>query len=162
MKTKIICLSVIMLVLIPIVSSIAAFQQQPSIPIIYGPKQAKLEEKCNYSVTSIDPQGDDIYFIIRCSDDPTAIIELGPYPSGANITFSHCWCNFYQDTNPFVLRVKSHDGLGHESDWGVFETKLTNTKVKLNDLTDSYNYFFNMLERILQRKFIISQIFDKI
>ncbi len=158
MKRKIIYLSIIMLVLLPIFSSSAIFQQQPSTPIIYGPNKAKLGENCNYSVKSIDPQGDNIFFTFRCSDDPTSIIELGPYPSGANITFSHCWCDFYQKTNPFKLRVKAHDESGHESQWGIFETKLTNNKVKINDLSDSPNHFLHIIELILKQMFIFSQM----
>lgn len=128
-KIKCILLAALLFTSIPAV--LANTGQEPSKPVIYGPCEAKLGETCCYSVKSIDPQGDDIYYEFKFSDDPSAaVVEIGPYSSGENVTFTHCWSDFYQRTNPFTIRVKAEDENGHESEWTIFETILTNTKIK--------------------------------
>ncbi len=145
----------IICLMLPIITTTATTSQQPSIPEISGPNKAKLGESCNYTIKSTDPQGDRIYYTIRCSDDQIKTIELGPYQSGETITFNHCWCDFYQKTNPFTLRVKAHDESGHESDWGVFETKITNPKLKMENVFDSIDAVLHFLQELINTLYII-------
>jgi len=132
MMKKITSIFVMMLVSLPILSVTAIDDQTPTIPIITGSCDAKLGETCSYTVESTDPQGDDIYYEYKFSDDPGAIIESGPHISGSTFTFTHCWCDFYQKTNPAIIRIRAKDTGNHESEWGRFEINLTNLKIKNN------------------------------
>jgi hypothetical protein len=130
------------------------FDQAPSTPIIEGPCEAEIGETCFYTVTSTDPQGDDLYYEVRYSDDPSFNIRGGPFKSGEKITFVHCWDDSYQDYNPFVIRVMAVDEYDHESDWGRFEVNMTNAKIgklKNND------YDGNLLIKIPFLRFLEKQ-----
>ncbi|HMA82715.1 MAG TPA: hypothetical protein VKP59_00635 [Candidatus Thermoplasmatota archaeon] len=148
MKPKIIALCIMMLLSIPILPVSATDDQSPNIPVIEGPCESKCGEMCEYSIKSTDPQGDNIFYSVRCSDD-VAYIELGPYESGEIINFSHCWWTFYQHTNPFVLRVKAKDTYGHESEWGTFETNLTDLKIRNNIISSSNYLFFQLITHLI-------------
>ena len=150
MKSKIIALSIMMLLSIPLFPVSATDDQSPSIPEIAGPCKSKCGELCEYTIQSKDPQEDDIYYSVRCSDD-VACIELGPYKSGELVKFCHCWWTFYQTTNPFVLRVKAKDTYGHESEWATFETNLTDIKIKENIISPNNFLFFQLLTHLLDR-----------
>jgi hypothetical protein len=158
MKKKIISILLIMLLAIPVFSLnvIADDDQNPSAPDIIGPCEAELGEICNYTIMSIDPQGDDVFYEVRCSDDTMSILEIGPYHSGISVTFKHCWCSFYQNSNPFYLKVRARDIDGHTSEWSIFQTNITNLdKIKARTNVDSLLLF---VQRLIQR----FQIFEKI
>ena len=48
------------------------------------------------------------------------------YKSGIILKISHCWCDFYQNTNPFYICAKAIDSKGYQSDWAKFEVDITN------------------------------------
>ena len=142
MKKKMVGIFICMLLFVLILTvSATKFDQTPSTPIIEGPSNADIGETCFYTVVSTDPQGDDLYYEIRYSDDPYLELRGGPYKSGEKITFAHCWDVFYQDYNPFVVKVKAVDENSHESAWGELEINIANAKVgKLNN-----NYENNLI-----------------
>ena len=128
MKGKIAAIFVMTLMIAPILTATASENEKPCTPIIEGPTTAEIRETCFYTVISTDPQGDDLYYDVRYSDDPSLNIRGGPYKSGDTITFSHCWDDFYQESGPFVIKVRAIDEDDHESDWEKFEVKITNAK----------------------------------
>ena len=143
MKKKIVGIFVCMLLFVPILTvANTDFDQTPSTPIIEGSCTAEIGENCFYTVNSTDPQGDDLFYVVRYSDDPSFNLRGGPFKSGEKITFCHCWDDIYQDTNPFVIRVMAVDEHDYESNWGKLEVNITNVKVgKLNN----NNYESNLL-----------------
>lgn len=156
MEGKIVTIFVIMLLTLPALTVAANIPQKPTIPTINGPCEAEIETMCIYNIKSTDPQGDKITYDIRCSDDPGCLIELGPFPSGTNLAFEHCWCTFYQKTNPFFIRCRAIDEQGHASDWAKFETNVTGIVIKdknvlanmafirfINTLNERFFTFFN-------------------
>ena len=112
--------------------------QAPSTPIIEGPNEGEIGETCFYTAISTDPQDDDLYYVVRFSDDPSFKFRAGPYKSGEKITIPHCWDDFYQETNPFVVQVMTIDEYDHESNWGIFEVNMTNAKVGVVEI-NKYN-----------------------
>ncbi|MBS3801532.1 MAG: hypothetical protein KGY65_02150 [Candidatus Thermoplasmatota archaeon] len=150
MKSKIIALFFVMLLSIPLLPVNATDDQSPSIPVIEGPCESKCGEMCEYIIQSKDPQDDDIFYSVRCSDD-VACIELGPYESEEIVKFCHCWWTFYQTTNPFVLRVKAKDTYGHESEWATFETNLTDLKIKEDAISPNNFLFFQLITHLINR-----------
>ena len=99
--------------------------ETPQIPTITGPSSGELYKKYTYSITTSDPQHDDIYFVIRCSGCPS-IFNTDWFKSGGTLKFNQCWCDFYQNTNPFIISAKAIDSKGHESGWAKFEVNITN------------------------------------
>lgn len=124
--------------------------EAPEIPIITGLESGEVGQEYCYNITTSDPQNDDVYFIIRCSDCP-AIYDTEYIKSGETLMFNHCWCCFYQKSNPFVIRAKAIDVKGYESDWGEFEVNLTNITIKSCSFS-----FINQIFRVLSDCFILN------
>ena len=124
--------------------------EAPEIPTITGMESGEVGQEYCYNITTSDPQNDDIYFVIRCSDCPT-IYSTEYIKSGETQVFNHCWCCFYQKSNPFVIRAKAVDVKGYESDWGEFEVNLTNITFK------SYSFsFINQILRVFLNRFFFN------
>jgi len=153
---RMVSLPFFLMIIFSVFIPVAQQQEAPSTPIIDGPYEAKLEVVCNYTICSTDPQGDDLYYTVRYSDDPTAIINIGPFTSGVIITISHCWCDEYQTSNPFYLKVKAIDELGHESDWGRFNTNITNNKPRFKEIFSLKSQFIGLVEWIFTRLLILN------
>ncbi|MEM3443450.1 MAG: PQQ-binding-like beta-propeller repeat protein [Candidatus Nanoarchaeia archaeon] len=68
----------------------------PSVPIIYGPTFGKIGETYEYNVSSVDPEGDFINYIIfwEYSLEVPNSTSISPTASGINYTFSHVWFNY--------------------------------------------------------------------
>jgi hypothetical protein len=142
------------------IQAISTDDQSPSAPIITGPCKAELDQICNYTIVSIDPQGDNIFYEIRYSDIPNLIIEYGPYFSGVSVTVSHYWWTYYQNCNPFCIRVRARDIDGHTSDWSICQTNITSLdKIKNITYIDIIPMF---LQRFLQRFPFIERILSQI
>jgi hypothetical protein len=157
MNIKIITIFITMLS-IPMFSMkvVSSDNQSPIAPNIIGPCESKLNKTCNYTIISIDPQGDNVFYEIKYSDDPTAMVDIGPYHSGISVTFSHCWCTYYQKSNPFYVKVRARDSYGHTSDWSIFKTNITNLdKIKTKTSLE-------LIPLFLQRLFQSFPFFEKI
>lgn len=132
--------------------------ESPGIPTITGPATGEVGKQYFYNITSSDPQNDEIYFIIRCSDCP-AVFNSNWIESGDTIIFNHCWCCFYQKSNPFTILAMAIDSKGYESDWCKFKVNITN----IDDKSHSFllvNQIFNMfLYRFVSKFFILAPSF---
>jgi hypothetical protein len=131
MENKIVGICIITLLILLTIGGSAKMiiknQEEPEIPIITGNSEGKLYHDYEYFITSIDPQNDDIYYVVRCSDCPS--IYLSDFKkSGEPLSFHHCWCDFYQTSNPFKIYARAVDTNGYQSDWGTFEITIENCK----------------------------------
>jgi hypothetical protein len=61
----------------------------PSAPVITGQTKGKHDVGYNFTFTSTDPDGDNIYYWIEWGDGCPSSGWLGPYPSGHTITVVH-------------------------------------------------------------------------
>ena len=86
--------------------------QPPGLPIITGPIKGKAGRVTYYNFTSIDPDGDGIYYFIDWGDS-TNSSWIGPYLSGDEIIKSHTWST----KGNYTVKVKAKDIYGNESDW---------------------------------------------
>jgi hypothetical protein len=77
-----------------------------------GPSTGKILEECSFSSSSIDPDGDDIYYKFDW-DDGTNSGWIGPYESGEVVSASHIW----NIKGTYSVKVKAKDINGAESDW---------------------------------------------
>lgn len=77
-----------------------------------GPTVVFPRDICNYSITAIDPNDNDVHYWFDWGDG-TDSGWLGPYNSGETASASHIW-EFKDDYN---IRVKAKDTYGDESPW---------------------------------------------
>ncbi len=84
----------------------------PEKPTITGPTSGKVREKQEFTVTTVDPDGDDVYYYIDWGDN-TSTGWIGPYPSGEEVKVNHTW----REKGYFIIKVKAKDPDGEESDW---------------------------------------------
>lgn len=92
----------------------------PNPPEITGITDGTSGEKYNYSIVSIDPDGDDVsYFIEFGTGD--FIITFDWYPSGEPINVSYIWI----ETGSFIMRARAQDIYGAQSDWGTLEVIIS-------------------------------------
>jgi hypothetical protein len=97
--------------------------QAPEIPIINGPNQGIPGTKYEYSVQTIDPEEQDLYYYIDW-DDGTVTDWIGPYVSGEEVTFNHT----YEKTGKYTIMVKARDEMYAGSDWGTLDVTMPRTK----------------------------------
>ena len=77
-----------------------------------------------YTITSVDPEGDDIVeYIVNWGDGPDETLS-GPFPSGSPQSKSHTWTS--QGT--FIIKAKAIDINGGESDWSEFSVTIPRDK----------------------------------
>ncbi len=163
MKKKYIGIMVIMLFMIHVIPVTAVYMQSPSEPIdqsptkplMEGPVEAKYGEICNYTAVSEDPQGDPITYVIEFSDAPRSVNEQGPELSGVKIEFSHAWSDFYQEKNPYKVRVKAVDDQGHESEWARFITHITDDESKGKHIENLE--LFQLIEMLFNRLYKLNR-----
>lgn len=167
MKNKIyvtfLVMSLILISMIPSITSVTldneiiekglTFPDAPEKPTIDGNYTAELWDECIYEIRSIDPQEDAIRYEIVCSDCPV-IYKTGYYYSGETITFTHCWDNFYQNSNPFIIRAQAIDYYGHKSEWAHFEVEVDNN---INPI-----YVDSLIYNFVENHPFIHQLFNKI
>jgi len=112
----------------------------PEIPIINGPTRGKINENIEYTITSNDPDGDDIYYYIEWGDGE---IEewLGPFESGSSAIINHNW----EEEGDYLIRVKAKDTSNIESDWGILEINMP----KNNQYFRFIPFFKNIIEHFL-------------
>ncbi len=165
MNKKYIGIVIMALLIIPMTPAIALntnsfnkqMSQRPTEPLIDGPIEAEYGENCNYTAVSTDPQGDDLIYVIEFSDAPRSVNEQGPILSGEEIEFSHAWDDFYQETNPYKVRVKAVDEYGHESKWGRFITHVEDDDDVAKNKINKNPKFLRLIDDIFEN---LNQISD--
>jgi len=93
--------------------------QPPAIPTIIGPAKGKIKIAIEYNFTTIDPNGDNLYYFIDWGDQ-TNSSWIGPYPSGDIITQSHTWTK----KGTYTIKAKAKDTNGNESGWGQLSVTM--------------------------------------
>jgi len=84
----------------------------PGTPTISGPVNGVAKQEYNFSVFSIDPDGDDVFYYIEWGEGISSG-WIGPYLSGQEIILSHAWNN----SGTYEIRAKAKDNSSYESDW---------------------------------------------
>ncbi len=126
MKKIKILIACIILVL-PVVTANAVFNNPPGKPTIEGSNSGNAGTSYNYHFCSNDPDGDDIYYCVDWGDGSGEVC-LGPYPSDTCITESHTWIS---DGN-YIIQVKARDTNQAESEMATFSVSMPKTKKILN------------------------------
>ena len=108
----------------------------PETPFINGSNNVIPKKEYTYTISTIDPDNDDIYYLIDGGQYHESNKWLGPYESGEEISFNKSWGFLGNDQ----IRVKAKDIYGLESDWEVLSiNKKTIISQKLLFLKDFFN-----------------------
>jgi PKD repeat protein len=115
----------------------------PSKPVIKGPRYAPVDEYISYTFMSEDPDDNELWYYIEWEwGGEFKINWAGWYLSGEEVSFDLGW---YQE-GPQLIKAKSRDGFGAESDWSEFWVFIPRSKAS------TYHWFlerFPMLEKLL-------------
>jgi len=91
----------------------------PNPPTITGPSKGKLGATIQYHFTTIDPEGDKVYYFIDWGDNSKGS-WIGPYPSDNEITELHTWST----KGTYTIQAKAKDIYGNESDWATLTVTM--------------------------------------
>ena len=83
---------------------------KPTTPT--GPINGKIGEEYNYTTSTVDVDGDIVYYYWSWGDGSNSG-WIGPYNSGEEITTSHKW----EKRGDYSIKVKAKDEEGYESPW---------------------------------------------
>lgn len=91
----------------------------PEAPTISGRKNGKPSKDYNYKFTTIDPNGDDIYYYIEWGD---GAVEnwIGSYGSGEKISLNHTWT----EKGTYTIRARAQDTDNLLGPWGELEVSM--------------------------------------
>jgi hypothetical protein len=92
----------------------------PNIPTIDGPTTGTQGISYTYTFSTVDPDGDDVYYCVNWSDG-TGEVCTGPFPSGQTVSASHAWA----EPGTYQIKVKAHDIYDAESDTGTYEVTIS-------------------------------------
>jgi Peptidase family M28/PKD domain len=91
----------------------------PNTPTIDGKARGKVGTPYPYTFTTVDVNGDDVYYYINWSDGNTSG-WLGPYNTGEDVIITHQW-----DTKgTYTITAKAKDIYGSESKWGTLNVVM--------------------------------------
>jgi aminopeptidase YwaD len=96
----------------------------PSTPTITGPDQGKPGTPYLFTFTSVDPDGDPVFYWVEWGDNTTSG-WVGPFSSGSTAAISHT----YDNKGTFTVRAKAKDTYDVESGWGTFQVKMPNSLI---------------------------------
>lgn len=83
----------------------------PTIPVITGPPNGKINTPYNYTFVSTDPDSDTLYYFVDWGDN-TNTGWLGPFVSGYVLNGTHTWTN----KGTYNIHCKAKDPYGAESE----------------------------------------------
>jgi len=118
--------------------SVAYIGRAPEKPTIKGPTKGKKRVAYNYTITTIDPDGDDVYYEI---DRGLGWVNeyIGPFASGEKITVK-IWFPF---EDIYYIGVRANDTANLWSEWETLEVAISRNKIATNNL------LFGLFERFL-------------
>lgn len=118
----------------------------PNPPQIEGPTSGSPETVYSYQFSTIDPQNDDVFFMVDWGDD-TAEGWIGPISSGEQIELNHSW----QQRGDYTISAKAKDINDDESLWAILPISMPKKKT-INDiprivlwLVEHFPFTYNVL-----------------
>jgi len=110
----------------------------PDNPTISGPTVGKAGVQYNYTVKSIDPDGESIFYFYDWGDG-SEIEWVGPCGSGEEVIVNHSW----EAQEKYTIKVMAVNENNAKSDWTELEVSMPKTK--------SFSEFNPWIFRLIQR-----------
>lgn len=123
----------------------------PRKPSIFGPSRGTPGEVYTYEITSVDPDGDDLYYFIEF-ENGEGYWTNDSYPSGVTITKNWSW----SQQGRFTIRVRAKDIHSAESDWATLEVRMPYRRQSIgyfiDQLIDRFPIMFHLrsIQEIMQ------------
>jgi hypothetical protein len=120
----------------------------PEPPIIDGPLSGVPDIMYDYTFTSTDPEGNDLFYYVDWDDGETDE-WIGPFKSGEDAVIDHKW----SERGTFNIKAKARDIFGMESDWSEFKITMSKTKTvnfPLLNILQNYPNLFQLLQILTQ------------
>ena len=119
----------------------------PYKPTINGPTSGKAGETYEYTISTMDPDGDDVYYWVQWFEGCPGVIWQGPYASGQVVTFNYSW----EDRGKYTILVKAKDGDGAVSQVATLEVNMPKSKFlsSLKNLFIQFPRFYSFFSKFL-------------
>jgi hypothetical protein len=117
----------------------------PYKPIITGANYLRRVFTKEFFISTIDPEGDDIYYYVDWGDGITSS-WMGPFISGEKITISHTW----DERGTYTIKAKAKDIHNDESEWSELEVSIPRDKALFNSFIFNWFAQFPIIQRFLQ------------
>ncbi len=151
-------ISIILIMIFPVFPLKADENQPPSITIITGVTKGKLNTFYNYTFHAIDPDNDDIFYLIHWGDG-IVFYWMGPYKSGEKITISYCFqLTPNKRYDELIISARAKDIYDTCGEWGHLHVILSNNyqiNNKLNKFIFENNFLINLLNKISTDLFLL-------
>ena len=127
MKKKLICILVCLTMLMSVLSITAIANGPPAKPTIDGPTSGKPGVEYDYKFISIDPDGDDVFFMVSwgCCGPGQDFHTYGPFESGEEAIIK----KVYGEEGTFSIQAYAKDMDDAESDIVTLEVIMPKDKV---------------------------------
>ncbi len=120
---------------------------EPDAPTIIGLIKGKPGVEYDYTFTTTDDEGDDVYYWIEWGDGTVEQDNwIGPYSSGEKVTFSHSW----DKKETFIIKAKAKDIYDSESEWAYLIVQIPRNRMSVNSLFQLLFGRFSLLEVFLR------------
>ncbi len=117
---------------------IEVVNQPPGAPIINGPTSGKAGETYSYTLVSVDPNGDDVFYEIDWGEGYVEPWD-GPHESNIVINREHSW----DEKGDYTIMARAKDVHGAIGNWSTLEVTMPKNK--------PFIFNFNLLEWLLER-----------
>ncbi len=126
MKRKLIGILVCLTMLMPVLSITAIANEPPATPTIDGPTSGKPGVEYDFTFMSIDPDGDDIFFMVSwgCCGPGQDFHTYGPFESGEEAIIKKT----YNEEGTFSIQAYAKDMAGAESNIATLEVTMPKNK----------------------------------
>jgi hypothetical protein len=124
---------------------IVSDNRPPNVPTINGPNHVKVGVTQDYEISSIEPDGQVVYFFIYWGDGGYTG-WIGPYNSSEVVIISHKW----DKKGSFTINARAKDVVGYESNW----TQLKITVPRNTNTVNTLLYHFLQQLQLLKDKII--------
>jgi hypothetical protein len=119
----------------------------PEKPSITGTVKGIPDVLYNYTLTAIEPDGENIKYVIDWDDGNQEETEY--VSSGESVIVNHAWA----DRGLYTVKAKAVDTNGKESEWGTFNVQMPKA-FEVNSVWQWFQYQFPLLARV--KNFILS------
>lgn len=122
-QTNLVCLHVAM-----VGHANGSSQNSPPLsPTISGPSNGFNGVQYNYTLVTTDPDNDEVYYWVDWGDG-SAGGWIGPFASGAVVSFNHSWSS----AGIYTIKAKAKDASGLESSWAPYQMTIAGPDMSLD------------------------------